>query len=85
MFRTIIARYPSKCPRCSGKIIPGQRIRYGGRGRSYHLAADCPGSGVAHNDHYAAGAMSAYQGLGGEDSFLDDDYARGFLYGERGE
>jgi hypothetical protein len=41
MFSTITAKFPSICKRCHGDIRPGDRIRYGGPGRTYHLAADC--------------------------------------------
>jgi hypothetical protein len=41
MFSTITASYPGTCKRCHGDIRPGDRIRYGGPGRLYHLAAHC--------------------------------------------
>jgi hypothetical protein len=41
MFRTITARYAGKCRRCDGPISKGNRIRYGGRGLTYHLKSDC--------------------------------------------
>lgn len=41
MFRTITAKYPGICKRCSTSIVVGDRIRYGGPGRTYHLAAVC--------------------------------------------
>lgn len=41
MFKTITAKYPGTCKRCHQPIEPGQRIRFGGRGRTYHLAAHC--------------------------------------------
>jgi hypothetical protein len=42
MFRTLTAKYAATCRRCGLSIPAGQRIRYGGPGRIYHLAADCP-------------------------------------------
>jgi hypothetical protein len=44
MFRTIQARFAGTCRRCGGSIAVGQRMRYGGRGRTYHLVADCGGA-----------------------------------------
>lgn len=41
MFRTITAKFPGTCKRCLEAINPGDRMRYGGRGRTYHLKADC--------------------------------------------
>ena len=50
MFRTIIAKYAgSTCKRCGATITVGETIRYGGRGRTYHLAAACP-SGTGYTD-----------------------------------
>lgn len=47
-FRTITARYDGTCRRCSTPIHAGTRIRFGGRGMTYHLSAECPaGAGVA--------------------------------------
>lgn len=40
-FRTIVARYDGTCRRCGDSIVAGSRIRYGGRGLTYHLKADC--------------------------------------------
>ena len=42
MFKTITAKYAGICRRCNGPIAIGQKIRYGGPGRSYHLKAECP-------------------------------------------
>lgn len=44
MFRTITAQYPGKCRRCRQPIEAGTRIRYGGRGMTYHFAAQCGGA-----------------------------------------
>lgn len=41
MFKTITARYAGTCRRCGEAFEAGTRIRYGGRGRTYHLKADC--------------------------------------------
>jgi len=41
MFRTLTAKYPGICRRCNGPIAIGDKIRYGGPGRSYHLASAC--------------------------------------------
>jgi hypothetical protein len=40
-FRTITARFAGACRRCGGEIAVGDTIRFGGRGLTYHLAADC--------------------------------------------
>lgn len=50
MFRTITARFRGTCKRCDGPIAVGTRIRFGGRGRTYHLLADCPGAESGHAD-----------------------------------
>lgn len=42
MFRTITAKFATKCKRCNGCIEVGERMRYGGYGRTYHFADDCP-------------------------------------------
>jgi hypothetical protein len=43
MFRTIRAKYAgSVCRRCGNSITLGEKFRYGGPGRCYHLAAECP-------------------------------------------
>lgn len=42
MFRTITAKYAGICRRCDGPIKIGDRIRYAGPGRTYHLASECP-------------------------------------------
>ena len=44
MFRTITARFPGRCRRCRQPIEVGTRIRYGGRGLTYHFAAECGGA-----------------------------------------
>jgi hypothetical protein len=49
MFRTITAKYPDTCKRCHCDIHPGDRIRYGGPGRIYHLKADCQLDGDRQN------------------------------------
>ena len=49
MFRTLTAKYPGTCRRCHQPISVGQKIRYGGRGLTYHMAAYCGGAtGSAH-------------------------------------
>lgn len=40
-FSTILAKYPGTCRRCGDPITPGERIRWAGRGRTYHMAAAC--------------------------------------------
>lgn len=42
MFKTITSRYAGTCKRCRQDFPAGTRIRFGGRGRTYHLVADCP-------------------------------------------
>lgn len=41
MYRTITAKYAGTCKRCHQPIQVGQKIRYGGRGLTYHLKAQC--------------------------------------------
>lgn len=41
MFTTITAKFTGTCKRCKGTIQPGERIRYGGYGKTYHFASDC--------------------------------------------
>lgn len=53
MFRTITAKYAGSCRRCDGPIYVGQTIRYGGPGRTYHLAAHCA-QAAAQGDSDAA-------------------------------
>jgi hypothetical protein len=40
-FKTLTARFAGTCRRCGQPIAVGDTIRYGGRGLTYHLAADC--------------------------------------------
>lgn len=40
-FRTITAKFDGRCRRCKGPIAAGTKIRFGGRGLTYHLAAEC--------------------------------------------
>ena len=40
-FATITSKYDGKCKRCGKRFTAGTRIRYGGRGRTYHLTRDC--------------------------------------------
>lgn len=42
MFKTLTAKFAGTCKRCGLAFEAGTKIRYGGRGRTYHLAADCP-------------------------------------------
>lgn len=44
MYKTITAQYPGRCGRCKGEFQPGEKIRYGGRGRTYHMSRVCPAS-----------------------------------------
>lgn len=46
MFVTLRAKYAGTCRRCGDSFPPGTKIRYG-RGRAYHLAADCPAGRTA--------------------------------------
>jgi len=72
-FTTIIARFPgSTCKRCQQEIQVGSRIRYGGRGRTYHLAAECPaGTPAPVKDTTLYGLSSGrYEGL---NPLRDDD------------
>jgi len=47
MFRTITARYAGQCKRCQKSFEAGERIRFGGYGRTYHLSAQCPAAAAA--------------------------------------
>lgn len=48
MFRTIVTKFPGTCKRCREPIYPGDKIRYGGIGLTYHLKKDCP-AGIDKN------------------------------------
>src|SRR5215510_14252030 len=61
-FRTITAKYAGRCRRCNGAIVPGSRIRYAGRGMTYHLSAECPGAGEAREPAFAAADRAALAG-----------------------
>lgn len=37
VFRTITSKYPGTCKRCGGSFDAGEKIRYGGKGMTYHL------------------------------------------------
>lgn len=43
-FTTLTARFAGTCKRCRQPISIGERIRYGGKGLTYHLATDCDSS-----------------------------------------
>lgn len=45
-FTTITAKFPGTCKRCSDRFPAGTRIRFGGKGLTYHLSADCPAGTV---------------------------------------
>ncbi len=53
-FTTMTAKFPGWCKRCKGQFPAGTRIRYGGRGLTYHMADDCPAS---QNADSGAGAV----------------------------
>lgn len=40
-FKTITAKYSGTCRRCGNGIQAGSKIRFGGRGLTYHLSAQC--------------------------------------------
>ena len=40
-FRTITARFPALAAAAGGQYCVGQRIRFGGKGMTYHLKAEC--------------------------------------------
>ena len=42
-FSTLTAKFPGTCRRCKEPFGEGTRIRYGGRGLTYHLKAECVG------------------------------------------
>jgi hypothetical protein len=61
MFSTIRVKIATVCKRCGGAIPIGTKIRYGGRGRAYHMAAECP---AASGRTVAAAARHArYEGV----------------------
>lgn len=43
IWRTITSKYDGKCKRCGGTFAAGEKIRYGGKGLTYHLG-ECPSS-----------------------------------------
>ena len=72
MFRTITAKYAGICKRCNGPISIGQKIRYAGYGRTYHLASECPkGTGytddppTSHLGNYDAPPAREYHPISG--------------------
>src|SRR5580765_5181176 len=69
-FRTITARFPGTCRRCGNSIAAGTRIRFGGRGLTYHLSAEC-GTQQAED----APLFQAVGVLDVEGSLLNDDRA----------
>lgn len=68
-FVTLVTRYPGTCGRCRLPIPVGTSVRYGGRGRVWHLAAACPGSTTnegerrerAYNAHRTPDAFARQQ------------------------
>lgn len=42
-FRTITARFAGTCRRCGDGFSAGTRIRFAGRGLTYHLKSECGG------------------------------------------
>jgi hypothetical protein len=62
MFSTITSKYAGTCRRCGSSFPAGTRIRYGGRGRTYHLKTDCASASASDGRPYAA-----------DDAFRDDD------------
>lgn len=68
MFRTITASYAGKCKRCGQDFPAGTRIRYGGRGRTYHLGDACPAR------------QSQSSRATGEDAYLDEQYDGAFYH-----
>ena len=48
MYRTIKAQFVATCKRCGEAIAVGQSMRYGGRGRTYHLKSQCPMGGPSN-------------------------------------
>ena len=61
-FRTIKARFAGTCRRCGSGFAAGESIRYGGRGRTYHLKAACGGDSVARRGPVdgSRGALASY-------------------------
>ncbi len=56
---TITARYAGTCRRCHSAIQVGDRIRYGGRGLTYHMAREC---GAAQADPAWTEERESYAG-----------------------
>lgn len=52
-FTTLVTRYPGKCSRCGESFPVGTRIRYGGRGRSYHFVSECAASDAVRGSREA--------------------------------
>lgn len=67
MFKTISAKYPGICRRCHTSIRIGDKIRYGGPGRTYHLASACHAAEhQAPTDHQIAEQAYALAETGDE-------------------
>lgn len=69
MFSTLIAKFPGTCKRCHTGFPAGTKIRYGGRGRTYHLLADCIGANDAPTEIEAGHAPNLDMLL--EDAAMD--------------
>jgi hypothetical protein len=79
MYTTIIARHPGTCKRCGHNFEAGTRIRFGGRGRTYHLKAECNASAdvtaapVADGDEnparYSASTVADVYTIGGREYY----------------
>ncbi len=41
-FATCVVKYECKCKRCGCIMRVGEKMRYGGPGRTYHIKRDCP-------------------------------------------
>ena len=66
MFRTLIAKFPGTCKRCGLAFEAGAKIRYGGRGRTYHFKADCSAvvDSTASTIRYYGGDVETFE-IGG--------------------
>lgn len=65
-FTTLTAKFPGKCRRCGESFAAGTKIRYGGRGLTYHFAAECAGkpAGESGASAIVASAVAARNGNG---------------------
>ena len=77
----ITARYKGVCKACGGSIKPGERIEFGGKGQTKHLACQGKASEPVFRTCAQGGRCEDYpccgcDGLHGRDAYLSSDWDR---------